>query len=185
MSTFPDRPNTALIVIDVQNGVMKASVNSQAVIGTIAGLVGKARAAGTPVIWVQHNSDSLKSGEDPWKIARPLAPAAGDPVIQKAWGDAFEETTLEAALAGLKVGRLVVTGAQTDACIRSTLHGGFTRGYDMTLVGDAHTTEDMSKWGSPPPEQVIKHTNLYWAYQTAPGRKGGTVAAADVDFAAA
>lgn len=185
MTTLKDRPNTALIVIDVQKGVMTASVNADAVIGTIASVVDKARAAGTSVIWVQHNSEHLKSGEEPWKIAAPLAPAAGEPVIQKAWGDAFEETTLEEVLAGLKVGRLIVTGAQTDACIRATLHGGFTRGYDMTLVGDAHTTEDMSKWGAPPPEQVIKHTNLYWAYNDAPGRKAGTVAAKDVDFAAA
>ena len=183
MTTLKDRPNTALIIIDVQNGVMKASVNSEAVIGTIAGLVGKARAAGTPVIWVQHNSNDLKTGSDAWKIAPALVPGEGEPVIQKEWGDAFEATNLEELLAGLKVGRLVVSGAQTDACIRSTLHGGFTRGYDMTLVGDAHTTEDMSKWGAPPPEQVIKHTNLYWAYQDGPGRKGATVKAADVDFA--
>ena len=79
----------------------------------------------------------------------------------------------------------VVAGAQTDACIRSTLHGALVRGYDAILVGDAHTTEDMSKWGAPPPDQVIRHTNLYWAYQTAPGRTAGTVATKDVDFAGA
>ena len=77
-------------------------------------------------------------------------------------------------LAGLGVGRLVVVGAQTDACIRSTLHGAFVSGYDVTLVGDAHTTEDQTAWGAPPPDQVIAHTNLYWTYQTAPaaGRNG-------------
>ena len=79
----------------------------------------------------------------------------------------------------------MIAGAQTDACIRSTLHGALVRGYDAILVGDAHTTEDMSKWGAPPPDQVIRHTNLYWAYQTAPGRTAGTVATRDVDFAVA
>jgi Isochorismatase family len=80
------------------------------------------------------------------------------------------------------VGRLVVVGAQTDACIRSTLHGALVRGYDTTLVGDAHTTEDQTAWGAPPPDQVIAHTNLCWRYQEAPGRTAGTVETRDVDF---
>ena len=85
------------------------------------------------------------------------------------------------ALAWL-IGRLVVTGAQTDACIRSTIHGAFARGYDVTLVGDAHTTEDQSQWGAPPPDQVIAHTNLYWRYQEAPGRTAGVTETKDVTF---
>jgi hypothetical protein len=76
----------------------------------------------------------------------------------------------------------VITGAPTDACIRSTLHGALVRGYDTMLVGDAHTTEDLTKWGAPPPDQVIAHTNLYWTHQAAPGRAAGTVKAAEVEF---
>jgi hypothetical protein len=56
------------------------------------------------------------------------------------------------------------------------------RGYDTTLVGDAHTTEDLSSWGAPPPDQVIAHTNMYWGEQRAPGRTAGTVATEEVDF---
>ena len=76
----------------------------------------------------------------------------------------------------------MVTGAQTDACIRSTIHGAFTRGYDVTLVGDAHTTEDQSAWGAPPPDEVIAHTNLYWRYQAAPGRTAEVTETNDVTF---
>ncbi|HEV8421279.1 MAG TPA: isochorismatase family protein, partial [Actinomycetota bacterium] len=95
----------------------------------------------------------------------------------------FEDTTLETVLSGgLGVGRLVIVGAQTDECIRSTLHGAFVRGYDATLVSDAHTTEDQTPWGAPPPDQVIAHTNLYWTYQKAPGRTAGTVETKDVHF---
>jgi isochorismate hydrolase len=112
-----------------------------------------------------------------------MDPSPAEQLIAKAWGDAFEDTELEATLARLGVGRLIVAGAQTDACIRCTLHGALARGYDAILVADAHTTEDMSKWGAPPPGQVIAHTNLYWTYQTAPGRTAGTVKTADVDFA--
>jgi hypothetical protein len=82
---------------------------------------------------------------------------------------------LDAVLAARGFARLIVSGAQTDACIRSTLHGALTRGYDTVLVSDAHTTEDHTEWGAPPPEQVIAHTNLYWTYQTAPGRTAGTM----------
>ncbi len=82
----------------------------------------------------------------------------------------------------LGVGRLIVVGAQTDECVRSTLHGAFVRGYDATLVSDAHTTEDLTEWGAPTPELVIAHTNLYWGNQAAPGRTAGTVKTADVDF---
>lgn len=105
-------------------------------------------------------------------------------MIEKFYGDAFEDTDLEAVLAKLGVGRLVVTGAQSDACIRSTIHGAFTRGYDVTLVSDAHTTEDLTAWGAPPPGQVIAFTNMYWGFQTAPGRKGEVVETADVSFRA-
>jgi hypothetical protein len=76
----------------------------------------------------------------------------------------------------------VVTGAQTDACIRSTIHGALTRGYDVTLVGDAHTTEDLSPWGAPSPDLVIAHTNLYWQEHTAPGRTAGVTGTKDVTF---
>jgi len=87
-------------------------------------------------------------------------------------------------LSDLGVGRLVIVGAETDACIRSTLHGAFVRGYDAILVSDAHTTGDQTAWGAPPPAQVIAHTNLYWTYQTAPGRTAGTVVTRDVEFSA-
>ena len=102
--------------------------------------------------------------------------------MRKTWGDSFEDTDLEEVLAQRGVGRLVVTGAQTDACIRSTLHGALVRGYDATLVGDAHTTEDLSEYGAPTPDLVIAHTNLYWDETKAPGRRGGVVATAEVEF---
>jgi nicotinamidase-related amidase len=111
--------------------------------------------------------------------------ADGEPVVHKTYGDSFEDTDLEAVLAERSVGRIVVAGAQTDACIRSTLHGGFTRGYDVTLVTDAHTTEDMSQWGAPPPEQVVEHTNLYWSFQRAPGRTAEALPSDEVDLVGA
>lgn len=182
VTTLSGRPHTALLVIDVQTGVVAGNHDRDRVIANIARLVEKARGDGVAVIWVRHQNKDLVKGEDRWQIVAELEPRPGEPMIEKFHGDAFEDTDLEAVLAGRGVGRLVVTGAQSDACIRSTIHGGFTRGYDVTLVGDAHTTEDMTAWGAPPPDQVIAFTNMYWSHQTAPGRKGEVVKAADVRF---
>ena len=182
MTTLENRPNTALLVIDVQNGVVEGTHERDAVVANIGSLVEKARRAQVPVVWVQHVDDRLTKGSDGWRIVPELSPDDAEPLIHKSYGDSFEETDLENVLAGLQVGRLVVAGAQTDACIRATLHGALVRGYDATLVSDAHTTEDQTEWGAPPPDQVIAHTNLYWKYETAPGRTAGTVETKAVDF---
>jgi nicotinamidase-related amidase len=182
MTTLSDRPNAALLVIDVQNGVVEQAYDRDRVVANIAALVDQARAAGTDVIWVQHNSDELPRGSERWAYVDELAPAEAEPVVHKRYADSFEETELEALLAARGVGRLFVSGAQTDECIRATLHGAVVRGYDATLVADAHTTEDGSAWGAPPPEAVIAHTNLYWQHHVAPGRTAGTVSTTDVVF---
>ena len=182
MTTLANRSNTALLVIDVQNGVVGGAHKRDAVVANVGTLVEKARRERIPVVWVQHSDEQLARGSDAWRIVPELTPGDAEPLIEKTYGDSFEDTTLEIVLSGLGVGRLVVVGAQTDACVRSTLHGALVRGYDATLVSDAHTTEDQTAWGAPPPEQVIAHTNLYWKYQTAPGRTAGTVETKDVDF---
>ena len=185
MATLANRPNTALLVVDVQNGVVEGAHQRDAVVANVVSLVEKARREEVPVVWIQHRSEKLARGSERWRIVAELSPGEAEPLIEKSYGDSFEDTTLESVLAGLSVGRLVVVGAQTDACIRSTLHGALVRGYDATLVSDARTTEDATAWGAPPPNQVIAHTNLYWSYQTAPGRTAATVATGDVDFGSA
>jgi len=182
MSTLENRPNIALLVVDVQNGVVERAHERDAVVANVGSLVEKARRERVPVVWVQHSDEELARGSDDWQIVPELTPGDGEPLVEKNYDDSFDDTTLETVLSGLGVGRLVVAGAETDACIRSTLHGALVRGYDATLVSDAHTTEDHTAWGAPPPDQVIAHTNLYWTYQTAPGRTAGTVETKDVDL---
>jgi nicotinamidase-related amidase len=183
MTTLANRPNTALLVIDVQADVVANAHDRTAVVQNIVGLVERARREQVPVVWVQHNDEGLVRGSDEWQLAPELKREDTEPLVEKNYGDSFEATDLEDVLSRLGVGRLIVVGAETDACIRSTLHGAFVRGYDATLVGDAHTTNDQTQWGAPPPDAVIAHTNLYWKYQSAPDRKAGTVASADVEFA--
>jgi nicotinamidase-related amidase len=148
-------------------------------------LVDRARAEDVEVVWVQHSDEDLQRDSHEWQYVPELVRRDSEPLVHKAYGDSFEDTELEVVLAERGVGRLVVTGAQTDQCIRSTLHGAFVRGYDVTLVADAHTTEDLSQYGAPPPDQVIAHTNLYWRWHDGPGRRAGTVDTAEVSFAGA
>jgi nicotinamidase-related amidase len=184
MTTIENRPNTALLVVDVQNRVVDGAYERDAVVANVGRLVDKARDEGVPVVWVRHNDDdNLVSGSDAWQIVPELRPTDTEAHIDKRYGDSFEDTELEVVLSDLAVGRVFVVGAQTDACIRSTLHGALVRGYDTTLVTDAHTTEDLTQWGAPPPDQVIAHTNLYWGSQTAPGRTAGALATDWVTFA--
>jgi len=180
VTTLENRPATALLVIDVQNAVVDGAHRRDEVVDTIRGLITRARRAGVAVVWVRHHDDELAHGSAGWQIVPELVPAVGEPIVDKRYGDAFEDTTLEQTLAGARVGRLVVTGAETDACVRNTLHGGFTRGYDVVLVGDAHTAGDKTAWGAPPVPAVIAHTNLYWSFQSAPGRTAGVVASAEI-----
>jgi nicotinamidase-related amidase len=185
MTTLADRPNTALLIVDVQNGVVANAHDRDSVVANINALVDKARAEEVPVVWVQHGDEGLVEGSDSWRYVPELVREDSEPLVHKSYGDSFEGTDLEAVLAERGVGKLVVAGAQTDACIRSTIHGAFTRGYDVTLVADAHTTEDLTEYGAPPPDQVITHTNLYWEEQSAPGRRAGTATTAAVSFAGA
>ena len=167
MTALEDRPHTALLVVDVQQGV-----------------VGHAHDR-TPVVWVQQTDEELPRGSDAWRVVPELQPAEGEPRIEEGHGDSFGATALEEVLAAAGVGRVVVAGAQTDACIRATPHGAFVRGYDTTLVTDARTTEDLTAHGAPPPAQVIAHTNLYWRFQTGPGRIAATASTAEVDLTGA
>ena len=182
MTTLMNRPNTALLGIDMQKGVVRGAHDREGVIANIALLVERARGEGVPLVWIQHHDDELEQGSDDWEYVPELSRQDSEPLVHKSFGDSFEGTDLEQVLGKAGVGRLVVAGAQTDACIRSTIHGAFARGYDVTLVGDAHTTDDNSSWGAPSPVEVITHTNLYWQFETAPGRTAAVAASGEIEF---
>ena len=182
MTTLTGRPNTALLVVDVQKDIMSGVYNRDAVVANISVLIDKARAENVPVVWVQHSGEDVPIDSEGWQFIPELSHRAAESVVPKRYADSFEETDLESVLGERHIGRLIVAGAQTDECIRATLHGAIVRGYDATLVSDAHSTEDLTPWGAPPPDKVIDHTNLYWQNHAAPGRQGGTVTTESVDF---
>lgn len=174
---------TVLLVIDLQKGVLPGCHDAGGVVARTAALVDRARAAGTPVVWVQHEADDLPAGSAEWAFADGLEPGAGEPVVAKHYRDAFADTDLDEVLDGFDVTRLVVAGAQSDRCIRTTTQSAAVRGYDVTLVGDAHTTTD-AEWDGVEitGEQIIAHTNLYFSGLRYPDQLFAVERAADVDL---
>lgn len=182
MTTLSERPNSALLVVDVQNNVVARSPNRDEAVANIRALADRARAQGVEVVWIQHHDDELVRDTEGWRLVPELLPGDAEPRVHKSYGDSFEHTDLESILSDRGVGKVFVTGAQTDACVRSTLHGAFVRGYDVTLVSDAHAAEDLSAYGAPPPKQVVAHTNLYWQFQSAPGRTAEVLPTSAIEF---
>jgi nicotinamidase-related amidase len=149
------RTKSALLVIDVQNQVVDGAFNKEQVIANINTAVGKARAAGVPVVWVQHSDDWMAIGSDDWQIVPQLSPAEGEAKVGKLYRNSFEATELESVLAGLDVGHLYICGAQTNNCVRFTSHGAMERGYDVTLLMNAHTTTDYEFEGKKVSAEVL------------------------------
>jgi nicotinamidase-related amidase len=142
MTIRADRANSALLVIDVQNGVVEGAYKRDEVIANIETAVAKARAAHVPVVWVQHSDEELVIDSHEWQIVSELIPLEGEAMVRKTFRSSFEATNLEEILSALNVGHLIVCGAQTNNCIRHTSHDALAKGYNVTLIADAHTTSD-------------------------------------------
>ncbi|WP_316667991.1 isochorismatase family protein [uncultured Propionibacterium sp.] len=160
----------ALLVVDPQVGVLAGAWRRDETIAAVSALIGRARATGSPVIWVRHDDEWLPAGSGQWQIVPELAPMPDEPVIAKNYGDAFAGTGLEQLLARSGAGGIVLCGAQSDACIRSTLNGALYRGIPVTLAADAHTTVDRRAMGAGfGPEHAVELVNLMAAYTVLPG----------------
>ena len=134
--------SSALMIIDVQRDVVPRALNVEQVVSNINSLIGKARESGTPVIWVQHSDDYLVKNTDGWEFVPELKPAPGDLRIYKTRANSFTDTDLSETLEALGTKHLIITGAQTDFCVNATSNAAVELGFDVTLVSDAHTTED-------------------------------------------
>ena len=159
-----------VVAIDLQAGVMPGCHDEQGVLLRTAALVDRARSAGVPIVWVHHDPVGLGTAE--WELAAPLHRAEGEPLVRKDYRDAFADTTLRETLDGLGATHLVIAGAQSDFCVRTTMQRAATEGYDVTLVSDAHTTVD-SEWDGVQiaGEQIVAHTNMYFSGLRYPGQR--------------
>lgn len=144
MATRGNENNAALLVIDVQQGVVANSWQRDEVVENCRKMVDHARDSEVPVIWIQHEADDLPRDSDDWHLVPDLVPVDGEARIYKEYSDSFAATDLIKILTDLDIGHLVISGAQTNACVRATTYRAASEGFDVTLVQDAHTTEDIS-----------------------------------------
>jgi nicotinamidase-related amidase len=165
-----------LLVVDVQNGVLKHTVNNQALLEKINILIKKARKSGIPVIWIQHSNEELVERTVEWQISPELDKQPEDLLIPKHYNSSFEETDLEKTLRDKGITDIVLTGAQTNWCIRATAYGALERGFNLTLISDAHTTEpiDLDKGTTIKAQGIIDELNATFSWLRYPGRQCGT-----------
>ena len=185
MATVRTGNKTVLLVVDVQVGVVAQAWERQRIIGNVARAVERARTAGVPVVWVQHSDEELAFGSPEWRLVPELQPRPGEPLIHKKFNSSFEETDLEAELAGLGATHVVLAGAATNWCIRATAYGALDRGYDLTLIKDAHTTDSIEFEDGTLIEaaNIVTELNVGLRWVSYPGRSSGTATAEQVDFA--
>ena len=170
MSSIADRPNSALLVVDVQNGVVEGAYKRDEIITNIETAVAKARAANIPVVWVQHSDEELAIDSDEWQIVSELIPLEGEAMVRKTFRSSFEGTNLTEMLEALNVGHLIVCGAQSNNCIRHTSHDALAKGFKVTLIADAHTTTSFEWAGvSVSAQAVVEEQNLNFNEEL-PGR---------------
>ncbi len=159
----------ALLIIDVQNAIlagkgrperqphMDAALDETA--ARLHMLQERARAAGAPVVLVQHDGDEehrLAVGTHGWAIRDEIAPVAGDVVVHKKSCDSFFETDLAERLKERSATHLVIGGCMSEFCVDTTVRRAVSLGYDVTLVADGHTTADSGALMFP---EIVAHHN--------------------------
>lgn len=185
MATVREGHRPVLLVVDVQVGVMAEAWEAPRVVANVARTVERARARGVPVIWVQHGADDLQPNTPAWQWVPELAPAPGETRIHKRFNSAFEDTALLTELDRLQVSRIFLAGAATNWCIRATAYGALDRGFDVTVLGGAHTTEDMELESGRVVEArgVVDDFNVTMRWLAYPGRTNAVATAATAAFA--
>jgi len=185
MATVREGSKGVLLVVDVQVGVTNDAWDAPRIIHNVARTVERARAQRVPVIWVQHADKDLVYGSQAWQWVPDLTPADNEPLIHKRFNSSFEQTALDEELAKIGATHIVLAGAATNWCIRATAYGALERGYDLTLVKDAHTTGSMELGNGVTiaAANVIDELNIAMTWLSYPGRTNGTATAAEVDFA--
>ncbi|MBP7079730.1 MAG: isochorismatase family protein [Rhodocyclaceae bacterium] len=187
MATVREGSKGVLLVVDVQVDVVKAAWENQRVVGNVARAVERARDQKVPVIWVQHSDEDLPRGSAQWQWAPPLAPADGEVLIHKHFNSSFEATSLDQELARLGATHITLAGASSNWCIRATAYGALERGYDLTLLSDAHTTNTMVLDDGTRLEaaDLVKELNIAMTWLSYPGRTNATAKTEDTTFTVA
>lgn len=176
--------NAALVVVDVQVDVVANAWERDRIVANVALAVRRARDAGVVVVWVQHDDAELKYDTPGWAWVPELSPLPTESLVRKHFNSAFEGTELDSLLDGLGVAHVFLAGAATNWCIRATAYAALERGFDVTLLSDAHTTEDMvlSSGRVIEAQSVVDDLNIALRWLAYPGRANAAVPTAEVEF---
>ncbi len=187
MSTVRPGNQPVLLVVDVQVRVVADAWDRSRIIANLVRAVARAREQGVPVIWVQHDSDEMPRDSAAWQLVPELVPLADEARIYKRYESSFEDTSLESELARLGATHIVLAGAMSNWCIRATAYASLDRGYDLTLLKDAHTTSsiDLGEGKKVEAAGIVTDLNVAMKWISYPGRKNGVASVEEVDFAVA
>jgi|SRR5882724_11994913 len=153
---------TALLLIDIQQGLFTPPLvprHGDAVVARIAAVLHRARIRKVPIFHVRHDGGTgspLSKGSPGWHHHLAVAPAEGEPVIEKRHSSAFHDTELHAMLSRLGIEHLVIAGLQSEYCVDSACRTAAALGYRVSLVEDGHTTFDTPILSA---AQIIAHHN--------------------------
>ncbi|MDJ0924074.1 MAG: isochorismatase family protein [Acidimicrobiia bacterium] len=184
MATIRQGNRLVLLVVDVQVGVVADAWNVEQVITNLVDVVNRARTANVPIVWVQHSDEELPHGSPAWQIVPELNPTPDEPIIHKHFNSSFEGTALDDLLTTLGATHILLAGTQTNWCVRATAYGALDRGYDLTLIADAHTAGDLHVGESHVvgAEDVVAELNAVMRWISYPGRTSTTALSADLDL---
>lgn len=173
----------ALVVTDPQNVILRDAYRRDETISKISEVIERARRASMPVIWVQHSDDEIVAGTRDWEFVGELIPRADERLVEKHFRSAFVETNLHGMLQDLGVGHIVICGAESNNCVRHTIHSALELGYDVTLVRDGHTTTSF-EWDGliVDAARVVDEQNTNLMNYQLPGRSARVISASNLDF---
>jgi nicotinamidase-related amidase len=182
MATIRTGNRSVLFVVDVQVGVVAAASDVSLLMDHIKLVVLKARDAGLPVIWVQHDGEELHRGSAEWQWVPTLVAKVNDTRVYRQNNSSFEQTTLEAELTTRGVAHIILCGAVTSWCIRATAYAALERGYDLTLIDDDHIAKrlDTGNGNMVEADAIVREFNAVLPWLTYPGRRNRVVAAAEL-----
>ena len=184
MATIREGDKTGLLIVDMQVAVIDGAWQENLIIANTRRAVEKARKKGVPVIWIQHEGKSNPHGSPGWRILPELTPQPDEICLDKHFNSAFEESGLEETLAGLGITHIVLAGVLTNWCLQATAYAALDRGYDLTLLRDAHTTEDFDfdNGESISAANIIEAFNILIGAVRYPGRTNRVISVDDLEF---
>lgn len=184
MATVRSGGQAALLIIDFQAGVIQDVWEKARVISKVQQLAQIARQQGVPVIWIQHSDPEMPPGSPAWQWLPEIGPEAEETVVPKQFNSSFEQTELENELAKRAISRVVLAGALTNWCLRSTAYAALERGYDVTLVADAHSTNptELESGGQIEAESIVNELNATFTWLSYPGRSTQVINTEAVTF---